>query len=65
MPKGLLGSDKDKVRKLEIHMTVVGKPVRKGLHGKPHTWKDNIKVNPHTVVCERVEWVQITQDENN
>lgn len=54
MPKGLLGSDRDKMRagwaghvpyvaKLEIHMTVVG---------KSHTWKDIIKVSPHTVVCE-------------
>jgi len=51
MPRRLLGSDRDKVRKLEIHVTVVGKPMRKGSHGKPHTWKDNIKLNPRTVVC--------------
>jgi hypothetical protein len=46
--------------KLEIRMTVVGKPVRKGSHGKPRTWKYKIKVNPHTVVCESVDLVQIT-----
>jgi hypothetical protein len=50
--------------KLEIHVTVVGKPVSKGSHGKPRTWKHNINVNPHTVACESVEWVEITQDEN-
>jgi len=45
-------------------MILVGKTVKKGSHGKLHTWKDNIKVNPRTVVCVSVEWVQISQDEN-
>jgi hypothetical protein len=47
----------------DVYRVLVGKPKEKKALGRPRrTWEDNIEMDPQTVGCWGMDWIELAQD---